>query len=191
MINIIWFILIVTGIIIGIFTGRGDILTKAITTSATSTVTLVIELVGLMCLWCGLIRILTESGAMKFIAKLLQPILKLIFKKEGRSEEAMEAMVMNLTANSMGISNAATPAGIKAMEEMQKLNDNKDTASNDMILFLVLNSTCIQFIPSTIISVRAACNSVNPAVIMLPAILSTAFAAIFGVVFCKILSKYF
>ena len=91
----------------------------------------------------------------------------------------------------MGISNAATPAGIKAMEEMQRLNVDKDTASNDMILFLVLNSTCIQFIPSTIISVRAACNSVNPAVIMLPAILSTALAAAFGVVACKVLEKHF
>ena len=179
MINIIWFILIFAGIIVGIFTGKGDVLTKVIVSSTTSTVTLMIELVGLMCLWCGLIRILTESGVMKVIAKILAPILKLIFKKEGRSEKAMEAIVMNLTANSMGISNAATPAGIKAMEEMQKLNIHKDRASDDMILFLVMNATCIQFIPSTIISVRAACNSTNPAVIMLPAILSTALAALF------------
>ena len=191
MINIIWFILIFAGIIVGIFTGKGDVLTKVIVSSTTSTVTLMIELVGLMCLWCGLIRILTESGVMKVIAKILAPILKLIFKKEGRSEKAMEAIVMNLTANSMGISNAATPAGIKAMEEMQKLNIHKDRASDDMILFLVMNATCIQFIPSTIISVRAACNSTNPAVIMLPAILSTALAALFGFIFCKILEKYF
>lgn len=191
MINIIWFILIFAGIIVGIFTGKGDVLTKVIVSSTTSTVTLMIELVGLMCLWCGLIRILTESGVMKVIAKILAPILKLIFKKEGRSEKAMEAIVMNLTANSMGISNAATPAGIKAMEEMQKLNIHKDRASDDMILFLVMNATCIQFIPSTIISVRAACNSTNPAVIMLPAILSTALAALFGIIFCKILEKYF
>lgn len=191
MINIIWFILIFTGIIVGIFTGKGDVLTKVIVSSTTSTVTLMIELVGLMCLWCGLIRILTESGVMKVIAKILAPILKLIFKKEGRSEKAMEAIVMNLTANSMGISNAATPAGIKAMEEMQKLNIHKDRASDDMILFLVMNATCIQFIPSTIISVRAACNSSNPAVIMIPAILSTALAALFGIIFCKILEKYF
>ncbi|SHK07592.1 spore maturation protein A [Hathewaya proteolytica DSM 3090] len=191
MINLIWCILVVLGIVIGILTGRGDVITNVVMSSAKSTVVLVFELVGIMCLWCGLIRILTESGAMKFISKLLQPVLKLLFKKEGRSEKAMEAMVMNLTANSMGISNAATPAGIKAMEEMQKLNEDKDSASNDMILFLVLNATCIQFIPSTIISVRAACNSSNPAIIMLPAILSTALAAISGVFFCKILEKRF
>ncbi|GAA0785393.1 nucleoside recognition domain-containing protein [Hathewaya limosa] len=191
MINGIWFLLIIVGIIVGVFTGKGDALTKVIVSSAGSTVELMIALVGLMCLWCGVIKILQESGAMKFIAKILQPILKLLFKKEGRSEKAMESIVMNLTANSMGISNAATPAGIKAMEEMQKLNTNKDYATNDMILFLVLNSTCIQFIPSTIISVRAACNSKNPAVIILPAILSTAIASLAGIIFCKVLEKYF
>lgn len=191
MINIIWFVLIFAGIVVGIFTGRGDVLTKVIVSSTTSTVTLMIELVGLMCLWCGLIRILTESGVMRIISKIVEPILKLIFKREGRSEKAMESIVMNLTANSMGISNAATPAGIKAMEEMQKLNVDKERASDDMILFLVLNATCIQFIPSTIISVRAACNSSNPAIIMIPAILSTALAALFGIIFCKILQKYF
>ena len=98
---------------------------------------------------------------------------------------------MNLTANMMGLSNAATPFGIKAMEEMDRLNKNKGTASNDMALFLVLNAACIQIVPSTIISIRAACNSGNPGIIILPAIFSTATAALVGIICCKILQRYF
>ncbi|CAM2759048.1 nucleoside recognition domain-containing protein [Hathewaya histolytica] len=191
MINIIWFFLIVSGIGFGIFNGRGEIVSKAIVNSAGSTVQLIINLVGILALWCGVIKILQESGVMRGIAKLLKPVLKVIFRDEARSEKAMEAIIMNLSANMMGVSNAATPAGIKAMEEMQKLNPDKSKASNDMVLFLVLNATCIQLLPTTIISVRAAYNSKNPAIIILPAIISTAIASIAGIVFCKILQKYF
>ncbi|SJT62922.1 Spore maturation protein A [Clostridioides difficile] len=98
---------------------------------------------------------------------------------------------MNLTANMMGLSNAATPFGIKAMEEMDRLNGKKESASNDMVLFLVLNAACIQIVPSTIISIRAACNSVNPGVIIIPALISTATAATVGIICAKILQKYF
>ena len=98
---------------------------------------------------------------------------------------------MNITANMMGISNAATPFGIKAMEEMQKCNKEKDTATNDMALFLVLNAACIQFLPTTIISFRAACNSRNPGEIIIPAIITTSTAALVGVITCKFLQKNF
>lgn len=191
MINIIWFILICGGIVFGIFSGRGDVLSKSIVSSSASTVELIISLLGVLALWCGVIRILKESGIMNLLAKVLRPILRVIFKKEGRSKEAMEAIIMNLTANMMGISNAATPAGIKAMEEMQKQNADKKRATDDMVKFLVLNATCIQLLPTTIISVRAAYNSKNPAIIILPAIISTAIASIAGIIFCKILQKYF
>lgn len=191
LINIIWFILICGGIVFGISNGSGEALSKAIVGSTGSTVELIISLLGVLALWCGIIKILQESGIMKLLAKLLRPILRVIFKKEGRSEEAMEAIIMNLTANMMGISNAATPAGIKAMEEMQKQNPDKKRATDDMVKFLVLNATCIQLLPTTIISVRAAYNSKNPAIIILPAIISTAIASIAGIIFCKILQKYF
>ncbi len=98
---------------------------------------------------------------------------------------------MNLTANMMGLSNAATPFGIRAMEEMDRLNPNKGTTTNDMSLFLVLNAACIQIVPTTIISIRAACNSMNPGVIIVPAIISTTVAAIVGVCSCKLLERYF
>ncbi|MGV8979937.1 nucleoside recognition domain-containing protein [Clostridium sp.] len=191
MINIIWFLILFVGIIVGIFTGKGEVLSKAVVLGASGSVELVIGLVGMMCLWCGIMKIAEKSGLTDKLAGVLRPILKIIFKGAGKNQKAMASITMNLTANMMGLSNAATPFGIKAMEEMQKTNSEKETASNDMALFLVLNAACIQFLPTTVISIRAAYNSQNPAIIILPAIIATGTAAILGVVYCKILQRYF
>ena len=191
MINYIWFFLIFCGVLVGLISGNGDTISKAIINSCGNTVTFVIELTGIMCFWCGVMKVAENSGLTEKISKLLKPILKRIFKEAAKDEKALGAIVMNLTANMMGLSNAATPFGIKAMEEMDRLNNNSETASNDMALFLVLNATCIQLVPSTIISIRAACNSANPGIIILPTLISTATAAVVGVICCKILQRYF
>lgn len=191
MINYIWFALIFLGVLVGIIGGNGDTISKAIVNSSSGTVTFIIELTGIMCFWCGVMKVAEKSGFTEKLSKILKPFLKLIFKDAAKDEKALGAIVMNLTANMMGLSNAATPFGIKAMEEMDRLNNNKETASNDMALFLVLNAACIQIVPSTIISIRAACNSSNPGIIILPAIVSTATAALVGIICCKILQRYF
>lgn len=191
MINYIWFFILATGIIFGLFTGRGEIISKAIISSTDSTVKLCISLVGMMCLWCGVMKIAQKSGLTDILAKILRPVLRIVFKEAAKDEKAMGAMVMNLTANMLGLSNAATPFGIKAMEEMNRLNSKKDEASNDMALFLVLNAACIQLIPTSIISIRAACNSDNPGLIIIPAIITTGTAAVVGIIICKFLEKYF
>lgn len=191
MINIIWFLILSLGIIIGIVTGKGEILSKAVVSSTASSVELVMGLVGMMCLWCGIMKIAERSGLTDKMAGILRPILKIIFNDAGKNTKAMSSITMNITANMMGLSNAATPFGIKAMEEMQKVNIEKDTASNDMALFLVLNAACIQFLPTTVISIRAAYNSQNPAIIILPAIIATGTAAALGIVYCKVLERYF
>lgn len=191
MINYIWFFLIFFGVLVGLLTGNGEAISRAIVNSSGSTVTFIIELTGIMCFWCGVMKVAEKSGLTDKLAKILKPILKLIFKDAAKDEKALGAIVMNLTANMMGLSNAATPFGIKAMEEMDRLNKEKGTASNDMSLFLVLNAACIQLVPSTIISIRAACNSLNPGIIILPALISTATAAMVGVICCKILQRYF
>ena len=148
-------------------------------------------LLGLMCFWCGVMKVAEKSGFTEKLAKVMKPILKLIFKDASKDEKALGAIVMNITANMMGLGNAATPFGIKAMEEMDRLNDEKGKASNDMALFLVLNAACIQLVPSTVLSIRSAAGSANPGIIILPAIISTGVAAIVGVIFCKIMQKYF
>ncbi|MBL4936377.1 spore maturation protein [Clostridium sp. YIM B02515] len=191
MINVIWFIILVFGIGFGLLTGRGDVVSKSVVSSAGSTVDFVIKLVGLMCIWCGVMKVAEKSGLTEKLAKLLRPVLKLVFKDAAKDEKAMGAIVMNLTANMMGLSNAATPFGIKAMEEMDRLNKEKGTASNDMALFLVLNAACIQLVPTTVLSIRAASGSQNPGEIIIPAIIATTVAAIMGIIFCKILQRYF
>lgn len=191
MINYIWFFIIASGIIFGIITGQGDVISKGIIESSEGATKFLISLIGIMCFWCGVMKVAEKSGLTAKIAKILKPILKKIFKESAKSEEALGAIVMNLTANMLGLSNAATPFGIKAMEELNNINDKKGTASNDMALFLVMNACCIQLIPSTMISIRAAAGSNNPASIILPAILSTATACIVGIICCKILQKYF
>ncbi|MCM8709467.1 spore maturation protein [Clostridium sp. SYSU_GA19001] len=191
MINVIWFFILAIGIGVGLITGRGEVVSKSIITTAGSTVEFVIKLVGIMCIWCGVMRIAEKSGLTEKLAKLLRPILKLIFKEAAKDEKAMGAIIMNLTANMMGLSNAATPFGIKAMEEMERLNTNKGTASNDMSLFLVLNAACIQLVPTTVIAVRAASGSQNPGEFIIPALIASTIAAVMGVVYCKILERYF
>lgn len=191
MINYVWFLILAIGIISGLLTGGEEILTKTVVTSSEATVKLILGLCGILCLWSGIMKIAQESGLTDKIAKLLRPILKRIFKSASKDEKAMGDIVMNLTANMMGLSNAATPFGIKAMEDMERLNKKKGVASNDMALFLVLNAACIQFVPTTILSVRAVCGSQNPGEIIIPAIITTGTSALFGVIFCKILQKYF
>ena len=191
MINYIWFGIIFIGTIFGITTGKIEEVSKAVVNSTSSTVEFMITFVGMMCLWCGVMKIAEKSGLTDKIAKVLTPIMKLIFKDAVKNDKALGAMVMNITSNMLGLSNAATPFGIKAMEELEKDNKNKGVATNDMALFLVMNAACIQLVPSTIISIRAACNSQNPGAIILPAIISTTTALIVGIVCCKILQKYF
>lgn len=191
LINYIWFIMIFFGILVGLITGQGEAISNSIVKSADSTVSLMIGLVGIMCFWCGVMKVAEKSGFTNKLAKLLKPILRLLFKEAAKDEKALGAIVMNITANMMGLGNAATPFGIKAMEEMNRLNKEKGKASNDMALFLVLNAACIQLVPSTVIAIRAAAGSSNPGIIILPAVVSSTIAAIFGVIFCKILQRYF
>lgn len=191
MINVVWFGILIIGIIFGMVSGNGELLSKSIINTATDTVKLIIDLLGIMCLWCGVMKIAERSGLTDKLARVLKPVLKLIFREAGEDDRALGAIVMNLTANMFGLSNAATPFGIKAMEEMDRLNKHSDRASNDMVLFLILNAACIQFVPTTVVSIRAAVNSANPGAIILPAVCTTTFASIIGVILCKTVQRYF
>lgn len=191
MINIIWFGILFVGIVFGLALGDGELLSKTIVTTTEDTVQFIIQLLGMMCLWCGVMKIAERSGLTDKLAKLLKPVLRLIFKEAGQDDRALGAIVMNLTANMFGLSNAATPFGIKAMEEMDRLNGHKDKASNDMVLFLILNAACVQFVPTTVVSIRAALDSANPGAIIIPALCITTSASVIGVTLCKLLQKYF
>jgi spore maturation protein A len=152
-------------------------------------VELAIGLIGIMALWLGLMRIAEEAGLIAILAKALKPITTRLFPDVPADHPAMGAMIMNISANMLGLGNAATPFGIKAMEELNKLSKKLGTASNAMATFLVINTSNVQLIPATVIAIRAAAGSTNPTEIIGPVIAATALNLIIGVSTCKLLEK--
>ncbi len=185
MINIIWLLLIVIAFIAGGLTGRIDAVTTGAMNGAKTAVEIAIGLIGFMALWLGLMRVAEEAGFIKFIARMLRPIMKWIFPDVPADHPAMGAMIMNMAANSLGLANAATPLGLKAMTELQKLNDKKDTASNAMATFLAINTSDVTIIPATVIGIRAAAGSASPTEIIGTTVIATLFSTIVAIIAAK------
>src|SRR5438034_7414625 len=162
MLNYIWFGLMAIALIVAIFTGNAAALTKASVDSAKTAVEISLGLVGIMTLWLGIMRVAEAAGLVALLGRALRPISRLLFPDIPPEHPAIGAMIMNVAANMLGLANAATPFGIKAMEELQELNPKKDTASNAMVTFLTLNTAGVQFIPATIIGVLVASGAKNP-----------------------------
>lgn len=149
-----------------------------------------IGLIGVMALWLGIMRVAEQAGMIKKLGLLVRPITKRLFPSIPEDHPAIGAMIMNISANMLGLSNAATPLGLKAMDELQKLNKDKDTASNDMITFLVINTSAITLIPASAIAIRATLGSANPQQIIVPAILAASCATIVGVTTVKLIQRF-
>jgi spore maturation protein A len=166
---------------------------KAITQAAIDFVNTAVEiafgLIGVMALWLGLIKIAEEAGFVKVLTRVLAPLTKRIFPDIPSDHPAIGAIIMNTAANMLGLSNAATPIGLKAMEELNKLNPNAGTATNAMVTFLAINTGGLILIPATAIAVRAASGSANPGIIIGTAIFGAGCATITGVVASKILQR--
>src|SRR5438093_7766679 len=173
MLNYIWFGLMAIALIVAIFTGNAAALTKASVDSAKTAVEIALGLVGIMTLWLGVMRVAEKAGLISLLGRALRPISRLLFPETPPDHPAIGAMILNIAANMLGLSNAATPLGIKAMEELQELNPNKETASNAMVTFLTLNTAGIQFIPATIIGVLVASGAKNPTAIISTTIVAT------------------
>jgi len=181
--------MLLAGFIIGILNGRIEEVTNAAFASAGRAVELSIGLLGTTCLWTGLVKIMERSGLIHVIARLARPVLAFIFRDIRDNDEAIGAIVMNLTANFLGLGNAATPLGIKAMVELQKINRRKDTASNAMCMFLVLNATAIQLIPATVIALRHDAGSDAPSEIMVCVWIASIAATFAGILMVRVLSE--
>lgn len=190
MINYIWLALIVIGVLTAIFQGNVQVVTDAAIESANSAVELSIGLVGIMTLWLGLMKLAEKSGIVNLISKLLKPILKRLFPEVPENHPAMGSMVMNMAANLLGLGNAATPLGIKAMKELQELNEDKTTATNPMCMFLAINTSSVTLIASTVIAYRASAGSSNPAEIIGPTIIASVFGTIVAIIAAKLLEKF-
>ncbi len=189
MLNYIWLGMIIIGIVVGILNGRIEMVTQAALESAKTAIELCIGLLGIMCLWTGLMGIAEKSGMVRRISGIVKPVMTFLFPGIPKNNPAVGAIVMNLVANFLGLGNAATPLGIKAMGELQKINPNKETASNSMIMFLVLNTAAIQLIPATIIALRAATGSKNPGEIIVPIWIASMCASAAGIIAVKLISS--
>ena len=162
-------------------------ITNAAIESAGTAVKLAIGLIGVMALWLGLMKVAEEAGIIKIIARIVRPLTKRLFPGIPKDHPAIGSMIMNISANMLGLSNAATPLGLKAMEELDKLNPEKGRATDDMITFLVINTSAITLIPATAIAIRASLGSANPQQIILPSIIAASMATVVGVTTVKLI----
>src|SRR5256885_3734225 len=191
MLNYIWFGLMAIALVVAMFNGTAAAVTKNAIDSAKTAVEISLGLVGIMTLWLGIMRVAEASGLIAMLGRLLRPISRLLFPEIPPDHPAIGAMIMNIAANMLGLSNAATPLGIKGMEELQELNPVKDTASNAMVTFMALNTSGIQFIPATIIGVLAASGAKAPTVVIPTTLIATLSGAIAAVTTAKILQRFF
>ncbi|MCH9006424.1 MAG: nucleoside recognition protein [Calditrichaeota bacterium] len=189
MLNYVWFGLMVVAIVVGAINGKLPEVTKAAFEMAEVSVNIALGLIGIMALWLGILKIAEESGMDRILARLIRPISKRLFPDIPEDHPAIAAILLNLSANWLGLSNAATPFGLKAMEELQKLNEKKDVASNSMVTFLALNTASITLIPATILGVRISLGSQNPQEIIGPTIFAGLCATTVAIIAAKLLAK--
>ncbi|MBP0010940.1 MULTISPECIES: nucleoside recognition domain-containing protein [unclassified Roseofilum] len=180
-INIVFVGFMAVAILFAGYTGKMEEVTQASLDSAKTAVNLAIDLIGVMALWLGLVRVLEAGGLMYTLANILKPLMVKLFPDVPPTHPAMGAMILNISANMLGLGNAATPFGIKAMVELNKLNPLKGTATNAMCLFLAINTSSVVLFPLGVIGVRVAANSSNPAAIFLPTLLATLCSTVVGI----------
>ncbi len=180
MINVIWGVMIAIGIIYGLLSGNINAINNEIITSGKKGLDMILEMLPILVIWMGLMKIAEDSGLLKKIANLFYPLLSKLFPSVPKGNKALGYIASNVAVNMMGLGSAATPFGLKAMEELQAINPQKDKASEAMITFLVLNTSGVTLIPTTVISLRMLNGSANPTEIILPAILATVCASIGG-----------
>lgn len=176
MLNYIWSGLIILSIICAMIFGNTQELSTELLNSGTSSIELLMKMAGIMCLWSGIMKIAEESGFTSMIAKLFSPLLRPLFPRLKKDSPAFKCITMNISANLLGLGNAATPFGLKAMEHLHTLNGRRDTASNEMVIFVVMNTASLQLIPTTIATLRQAYGSTDPFNIIVPVWISSATA---------------
>ncbi|CEK11786.1 nucleoside recognition domain-containing protein [Legionella hackeliae] len=189
MLNAIWLSMILLSVIVGVAQGRLDQVVHSVTDSAKLGFEIALGLTGIMTLWLGIMGIASESGLVNRFAKFLKPVMRPLFPDVPVEHPAMGAMILNIAANMLGLANAATPFGLQAMKELQKLNNNAQEASNAMCTFLAINTSSVQLIPATAIAFLAANGSTQPSSIIVSALAATTVSTIVAIVAVKQLAK--
>lgn len=187
--NYIWLALMIISLVVGAFTGNLGAVTTAAVEYAQTAVDISLGLIGIMAFWLGIMKIAEEGGIIRILSRAIRPIARFLFPNIPSDHPAIGTMLMNIIANWLGLGNAATPLGLKAMKELQKLNKSEDTATNAMVVFLALNTASITFIPMTVIAVRAKLGSANPFEIISTAVFASTCATIAAVTAAKLLQR--
>jgi spore maturation protein A len=189
MLNYIWLGLIIFAVVVGGINGKIENVTKSAIDSAGGAVTIAIGLIGVMALWLGIVKIAEDAGLMSLLSKAIAPIMKKLFPGVPAGHPAMASMTMNIAANMLGLSNAATPLGLKAMEDLETLNPYPGIATNAMCTFLTINTAGLQLIPATMIAIMASSGSKDPTAIIGTTLAASCTAVIVGVTVVKLLEK--
>ena len=191
MLNYIWFGLMAIALIVAAFNGTAEAVTKGAIDSAKTAVEISIGLIGIMTLWLGIMRIAEKAGLVALLGRVLAPIMRVLFPDVPPEHPATGTMVISIAANMLGLNNAATPLGIKAMEELQTLNDDKETASNAMVTFMALNTAGVQLVPTTMIGIMVAAGSKDPTAIIGTTLVATTLGTIAAVTSARILERFY
>jgi spore maturation protein A len=191
MLNYIWFGLMAIALVVAAINGTADAVTKGAVDSATSAVQIAIGLIGIMTLWLGMMRVAEAAGLVSLVGRALSPLLRRLFPEVPREHPAAGAIVVALAANLLGLNNAATPLGIKAMEELQALNLDKETATNSMVTLMALITSGVQLVPATMIGILAAAGSTAPTVIIGSTILATFVGTVAAMLAARVLQRFY
>ena len=189
MLNYIWLSMIILAVVVGGINGKIENVTKSAIDSAANAVVIAIGLIGIMALWLGIVRIAEDSGLMKIVAKTIAPVMRRLFPDVPDDHPAMGSMTMNIAATMLGLSNAATPLGLKAMEDLEKLNKNPGVATNAMCTFLAVNTAGFQLIPATMIGIMSSSGSKDPTAIIGTTLAAGFVAVVAGVTAAKFLQR--
>lgn len=189
MLNIVWPIFIIISFSYAIFFGNLDLLNIEIFSSLENAIKLSINLLGTICLWNGIMQIANKTSVIDKLTSFLKPIIRYLFPDLKKKPKIQKEISMNMIANILGLGNAATPLGLKAMKSMQEENEDKEVLSDSMAMFIVINTASIQIIPTTVIAIRNSLGSENPTSIVFPVWIATICAAISGIVAVKMLIK--
>jgi spore maturation protein A len=189
MLNYIWLGLVILAVVLGGINGKIESVTKAAIDAAGNSVTIAIQLIGVMALWLGIMKIAEDSGLMSLLARAIAPVMRRLFPEVPPDHPAMGSMMMNIAANMLGLSNAATPLGLKAMEDLEKLNRFPGVATNAMCLFLTINTAGVQLIPATMISLMAAAGSKDATAIIGTTFAATVISLVAGLAAAKLMER--
>ncbi len=189
MLNILWPVFIILSFVYAIITGKVNDVNNGIFEALENAVELSITFLGTISLWNGIMEIAKNTTLINKLTNMLRPVIRRLFPELKNNEKANQEISINMIANILGLGNAATPLGIKAMKTMQEDNERKDELSNSMMMFILLNTASLQLIPTNVIAIRTSLGSQNPTSIIIPVWISSIVAAIVGILFVKILIK--